>query len=471
MARAPSYLKQRRLGWYVQYPVPKPLWERVGAKTIERTLSTRDPIEAQQKRHAVIAAIQAELLGAEAKKPRSEAQELLELALETRLAVTSGAPEAEGAELAFDESMDAYLERQGDKLGRDRDGHPRLSAEDERLVRRAYKAVSGNLERTLRAKLDLYLSEQETHLTASFVAEKRRWLDAFVAWFGEERDCSDVTRADLGRYVSEVIQRRTRGESSGELLSVSSRQKEAGAVRGFFEWLALRGVIAEDPALGMSKTIKASKRGSAAARRPWTPAELLTVLQGVPKDDPVWSLTVLCAFTGMRREEVVSLRVVDVERHMFRVREGKTQAAVRRVPIHSTIAPLVSQLVKSSGDGFLIPGLVGTGRDAKRGTLIGKRFLTAIRGLGISDSELDLHAFRGTVVTQLQPHVELSIIQRIVGHRLQGVTLTHYAGDLPDKTLREALERVGYGKRVATLIETEGKTVVIERKTQRRKAA
>lgn len=471
MARSPTYLKQRRLGWYVQYPVPKHLWERVGSKTIERTLRTRDPIEAQRTRHAVIAAIQRELGIAEGRSVPRAAESLLELALETREIVTAGGPFAEAAELGFDASVDAFLEREGDKRGRDADGTPLLAPEDERLVRRAYKAVSGRLERTLRSQLDRYLEEQGTHITGSFVAEKRRWLESFICWAGEERDCAEVTRAELGNYVAEVIQKRTREGTAGKLLSVSSRQKEAGAIRGFFDWLVLRGVIADDPSIGMSRTIRGTKRGTGGARRPWTPKELQTVLEGIPRDDPAWSLTVLCAFSGMRREEVAQLRVADVERRMFRVREGKTPAAVRRVPIHPTIAPLVKRLSESSADGYLIPGLTETGRDRKRGTLVGKRFLNAIRVLGIVDPGLDLHAFRATVVTQLHPHMELSIIQRIIGHRLQGVTLSHYAGALPDKTLRDALARVSYGKRVAELIAVESKAVSITRKTRKRASA
>ena len=63
----PSYLKQRRLGWYVQLPVPRELQDAMGCKVLTRTLSTRDKVTAQQRRHAVIAELQLEMVQAAAK--------------------------------------------------------------------------------------------------------------------------------------------------------------------------------------------------------------------------------------------------------------------------------------------------------------------------------------------------------------------------------------------------------------------
>ena len=52
--------------------------------------------------------------------------------------------------------------------------------------------------------------------------------------------------------------------------------------------------------------------------------------------------------SGMRQSEIVLMRVGDVEPDgagglVFSIKEGKTQAAVRRVPVHSQLQELVRE--------------------------------------------------------------------------------------------------------------------------------
>jgi integrase len=147
----------------------------------------------------------------------------------------------------------------------------------------------------------------------------------------------------------------------------------------FWVWLEGRGFVDENPWRGMSRTVKTPTRGVALARRAWTNAELLRLLQGVPPDDPLFAAVALAIYTGMRREEIAQLRVGDVDSDALIVREGKSPSAIRRVPVHPAIAPLIDQLRVHSWDGHLIPGLLPGGADAKRGHYLGKRFGAQIR--------------------------------------------------------------------------------------------
>lgn len=53
----------------------------------------------------------------------------------------------------------------------------------------------------------------------------------------------------------------------------------------------------------------------------------------------------------------------------FRVMDAKNTNSVRYVPIHATIAPMVSQLLATSCDGFLISGLLPGGADGSAATM------------------------------------------------------------------------------------------------------
>lgn len=58
MSVPPTYLKRRKLGWYVQLPVPQMHQEAMGTKVLTRSLRTRDEGEAHKLRHRVIAELQ-----------------------------------------------------------------------------------------------------------------------------------------------------------------------------------------------------------------------------------------------------------------------------------------------------------------------------------------------------------------------------------------------------------------------------
>lgn len=470
MARGASYLKRRGDRWYVQLAVPLAAQRALGTKVLTRSLQTGSRGEAERRKHAVLAEFQSQVAAAaaltppSAPLPKETAADLLALAVKIREDVEAGTQDPEHADAGFDALTDEYLDQQARKYGRDSEGRPRLPPEELAQIRRAHKALAGRLEYTLARLAERFLEESSGHLTAQTLADKRRWLLAFVGWFGGDREGREVDRAAAGRYVAEVIQRRTLKDSSGTPvpLSATTRKKEVSALRSFFAWLVTRGIIDANPFDRMSGTVQASTRGKRPARRPWSAAELGKVLRGIPPNDPLWSLTVLAAYTGMRREEVAELGESSIDGDVLRVEDGKTAAAIRRVPIHPTIRPLVQQLAATTKDGYLLPGLLRGGPDGKRAWYLGKRFGRAIRKLGIDDPALDFHALRGTFITQLESAgVPESTIQLIVGHKRQGMTLGVYSGGVPDKVKREAIGTVSYGKALDAFVMKTGRSVVV----------
>lgn len=461
----PTYLTKRGPIWYVQVPVPKPRQQAIGAKTLERSLRTRDEAVALRLRHSVIAEFQARIEGAHEGPSGESPEALLSLAQDLRKGVEAGTVHPIDADASFDESVDTYLAKEAKRSGVNDEGHARIPSQALSTVRRAHKALSGALRATLGYQRDAYLKETKGRLTAQTIDDKTRRLEAFCKWFGEDRDCAEVTRKKAGQYVAEVILERTQKDPSGAevALSPTTMKKEISDLRAWFDWLLVRGEIELNPFDRMSATIKTSTRGKAGARRPWTAKELSKVLHGVKPEDPLWSLTVIAAYTGMRREEVAELKLSSVEGSVLKVEEGKTAAAVRRVPVHPALSPLIKNLEKTSTDDYLIPGLLRGGPDKKRAWYVGKRFGRAIRQLGIEDESLDFHALRGTVITQLESAGVLeSTIQLIVGHKRQGMTLGTYSAGVPDKVKREAISKVTYGKTLDAYVAEAGARVRVK---------
>lgn len=466
----PTYLTKRGSIWYVQVPVPRSRQQAVGAKTLERSLRTRDEARAMRERHAVIAEFQARIDGTAEALANDGPEALLQLGQDLRKEVEAGTLHPVDAEGTMEASLDRYLSKEAKASGSKGARPERIPDAAASTIRRAHKALSGSLRATLAFQREAYLTESKRRLTAQTIADKRRRLEEFGAWIGDDHECSEVTRRKAGQYVSEVVLARTQKDGSGKSpLSPTTLKKEISDLRAFFDWLMIRGVIESNPFDRMAGTVKGSIRGRAPARRAWLPEELSKVLHGVSADDPMWSLVVIGAFTGMRREEIGELQVSSVDGDGLLVHEGKRQSSVRRVPIHPALQPLIQRLAETTTDGFLIPGLLRGGPDKKRSWYLGKRFSYTIRRIGIADEKLDFHAFRHTVITQLEgAGVPWSTVQLIVGHRRQGVTL-NYSGGVPDKVKRDALLHVSYGAQLDKYVSDEGARVTVKASAKPRK--
>lgn len=88
----------------------------------------------------------------------------------------------------------------------------------------------------------------------------------------------------------------------------------------------------------------------------------------------------------MRANEICEMQLSDIHETHFHVAAGKTGAAVRDVPIHPMLKPLVKKLAKRSEDGYLLSSLRRGGEDSKRNHGILMAFGKRIRKIGVSDS-------------------------------------------------------------------------------------
>jgi integrase len=458
-----SNLKRRKLTWYVRLGVPPALQTTIGKTEIVRTLKTRDLREANRRKHAVLAAMHEELsrATAEATLPKTSAEYVLSVAKAAREGMLKGDQSEDQAEAAVDAALEDHLERMARKRGIDPEtGHPLLEEAHERTLQLAHRVLHEGEGSLLSKSLKTYLAEIKPRVRAKTLLEKERQLKEFSDWLKHDCEVQTITRKVCGRYVSEVLTQK--GHAPKTIKDTLSN------LSAFFEWLLGRGLIDFNPWKGVSKTIKSSTRGTKPKRRPWTNEELAGLLTKLPTSDPLWSMTAIAAYSGMRREEVATLRADDCRNGSLKVTEGKTAAAVRVVPVHPAIAPLVSQLAKKSSDGFLVPGLLTGGPDAKRSHYIGKRFSDAIRKLGFDDPALNFHTTRNSFMQRCEEAgVPESTVKLLVGHARQSLTFGTYSPGVQLNTLRDAVQKVSYGK-LDALVKKLGSKVEIDSKSRRR---
>lgn len=461
----PTYLTQRGGVWYVQVPVPKPAQSALGRKTLEKSLRTRDHVQALHDRFAVIADFQTQIRNAGKGPEPFDSAAFLKLAQELRSAVEAGEVKPKVAEVDLDAALSALLAQRAKTTGVDEEGRPELPAPELASIRRASAILAGTDSGMLDKLAERWLKHEESSsIRRATLGDKRRHLDKFLKWAGGDTEAASLTKPKATDYVEEVLLPWD--------VTTDTKRFALNTVRQFYDWLEVRGIVAANPFDKVGRLIRDASRGQheADGRRSWQPEELLKVLRYIPQDDPMWPLVVLMAYTGARREELCSMRVANVtEAAMFNP-SGKTPSARRMIPVHPVIRPLVTRLSETSSDGFLIPGLLTSGADDKRGILVGKRLAYAIRKAGITDESLVAHGFRHSVETQMEAAgVSLRMRQQILGHRSLTITEEHYTDPASVERRAAAIKVVSYGKEVTALVKAGGKKVAITTVSSRRK--
>ena len=163
--------------------------------------------------------------------------------------------------------------------------------------------------------------------------------------------------------------------------------------------------------------------------------------------DNRWAMAAIALYTGMRANEIAGTQLADVHADYIHIPEGKTDAAVRDVPIHPVIKPLVERLTEESTDGYLINGLKGGGEDGKRGHYVLKRIGATIRALKITDKAVVFHSLRNNFAQAMEnAGVSENLAQQIIGHKKQSLTFGLYSHGVDLGVLQEAVGKVTYGE-------------------------
>ncbi|WP_192877763.1 tyrosine-type recombinase/integrase [Paracoccus sp. SY] len=448
-------LLQRNVWWFRQQ-VPAAVRSRIaGPQFIMVNLRTADVIEAKRRRDELesqtriqfrhIATGRRETLELPGWKPSGEPKRAALGPAERGAMWRDAVADAVAAE-------DDYIE----DIARDLAADEAERFGDDDAKRRAFSdAFTG------REKVDHHL---ETYLSAVGLApkttgERRGLVGKMARWAaGKGLTLDRIDRRQAGKYVAEEI----------DHLHPVTQTKHLTALRQYWIYLAKRGHIdlpsGEDRNSGwpwngqqIEKRGKRVERGSKMEEeRPFTDDEVRKLLYAPwPMKKPDWEsqirdATTISLLTGMRLAEVLTLWVGDVDRDWFDIKEGKTEAAARRVPIHPDLKAIVKRRTEGkAGTDWLFHELRPE-RDA--GDTFGKRFKRFREAVGVDDrrngvrrSLVNFHSARRWFTTKARHagHSKETIAQ-IVGHKADksDVTFGVYAREASGEQLKACVEDV-----------------------------
>lgn len=249
-----------------------------------------------------------------------------------------------------------------------------------------------------------------TDLAATTVDAYRRDLDAFVTW--AERLGLDgpgrVERTTLRRYLAYLT---TRGYAR------RSVARRAAALRRYFSWARRRGLVALDPAAGLS-----APQGEARLPRVLRPDELRDLLHDeLPSDEPVRrrddAVVELLYGSGLRVAELCGLDVDEVDLDRGRVVVHGKGGKSRTVPLSEPAVEALRDWL-AVGRSHLVTelspaGAVFLNRRGKRLTPRDARRILDRRATAPTHP----HALRHTFATHLlDGGADLRVVQELLGH-------------------------------------------------------
>ena len=151
--------------------------------------------------------------------------------------------------------------------------------------------------------------------------------------------------------------------------------------------------------------------------------------------------------TGARLNELCELQVSDLimDERAIRIRAGKTESAIRIIPAHASVWPILARRFGAVAGIWLFPELAPGGPDGKRSWYASKRFTTFRRTTLGDDNSIDFHSLRRTFATYLErastqtSAVNMSIIAELMGHCKPSFSLATYSDGLTKDDHRKAV--------------------------------
>lgn len=264
---------------------------------------------------------------------------------------------------------------------------------------------------------------------------------------------ADVTRmAQKLDNLEDLSKSKVRGwlwglaEESPEGMAEATQRRILNGISNFWRWAHAQGLMPEDstnPTIG----IELHKGAKTVHRIPFTPEQITAIWSKAKakKDQVLADLIYLGAYTGGRIEELCSVTCADVSPawDFFTVRDAKTEAGNRDVPIHRDLLETIQRLHRDSKDGFLIPS-TARNNHGKRSDPLGKRFGRLKEEMG-HGPELVFHSIRKTVATMLEnAGVAEGVAADILGHEKTTITYGLYSGGTSMENKAKAIENLKY---------------------------
>jgi integrase len=505
------YLRQRRQGWYFQLKVPTDIATRWKEKNpITKSLKTRDLSKAQVDRWPLVAHYTAHfevLRGARQWTPE-------DIEKQADAAFTAALDEFDS--LAYDDSaLDWTISKEAERIeggklseldeaiawARVYAANGRRAALDGKAYERpagfgrrqidprtlqpvAHKNTQGKGVKFAEAARR-YIEETQRDPNAKLTEQTRGQHEAvhrlFDGW-AEQPTLDAVTRATAAQFLDTVAKLdpdwgrspETKQRTFADIFKLYGNGKRGLSNRTINRYATSLGLVwgwGRDRGLCGDANPWNKQRRKTGDRRntkmlPFAPGESKTLLS--PRHPIVqprqhntlsamsWVMWI-GAYSGMRLNEICSLRVTDLKRAdgvwYFDISNAKTEAGDRRVPVHSTLLKLgIREYAKAIKGEWLFPSLKPGGPDAKRSWYMSKAFgayrrkLKVVRVDEAGRDSIDFHSFRRSAIGCLEnARVPQSEAAQVVGHERAGITFGTYNPEgMSLKALRDVVEKIGY---------------------------
>ena len=154
-------------------------------------------------------------------------------------------------------------------------------------------------------------------------------------------------------------------------------------------------------------------------------------------------------FTGMRRNEIASLTYGQIRCEdgfdFIDVTDAKTEAGVRRVPLHPRLGWLKDRAANADSVARIWPGFSSEGPGGQPGGDAGKLFTAHKSKRGFKGRIKAFHSFRKNFVGQLErAGVPQNEVAQIVGHEKKGLTFGVYGTHLTPQRAAEIVALIDY---------------------------
>jgi len=455
--KTPRLIQDRCGVFYFRWIVPLSWRPTVGKTEIRRSLRTKDAAIARQS--ALLLSIHMEALMAASKRgePGStpvppEVQRIFD-------GLTESAGQAYKTKVRI--FADGRAEIEADTLEEAKEARAMVEAhakariaeaEAGRGAKKALSLLPSSLcgTRLKQAAAD-YVEERRAALSETGTIPKIKGaLKAFAELAGDI-DVAMASSATVLDYKKKMLAEKKAGTTVNDHI---------GALVGFFDWCIDNKIARMDnPAKGMQIVGAHSK---AVAYKPYSDDELASIfapgpyLKRMKLPDFYWG-PLIALWSGARAEEVASLELRQIRQEkgiwIIDIEKGKTENAVRKVPVHSKLLELGlvehRDAMAAAGHKQLFPHLTA-GKNGFRKNMC-RMFGVHLDSpeVGIVDSLKVFHSFRHTAVTKLTSEgVNDGLKKALVGHDLDSRDTAHdgyiHGEGLTLPNLRKAIEKLDF---------------------------
>ena len=448
------YLYKRHNVYWVRVRVPDSLRNIIGKTELNKNLYTTNLSEANRRKHKVVAELMQIINLAKRKLDGtldylSKEDQLRELALEFRPSSEDDLKNLDNIDMAFqstleNKALELYGEEEFDAIFNSH--HPNWKGKDPnpkavKATQDAYRIIDPNYVPLL-IVAKTFLSEKIKDLKTSTFKRKKSNINNFIAWFGNA-EIKDITKKNAGDYVSFL--RKSKNPAPATIRNI------VFDIGSLFTWAHGRGYINNNP---FQKLDLPKNKNSHRSRRPWEDEHLMLFLKSDYINRNAFEATVVSMYSGMRLDEICDLQNKNIEDNCFRVEKGKTKAAVRDIPVHPLIQPIIDKLKASAKDEYLISAINSGGYDNKRSWNFQKKLGRLRKKIGIPKG-INFHTLRNTFATRMENRgIPANHISQLMGHKDNNMALDTYSAGMKIEHLVESINKLTYGKEIDSFIKS-----------------